>query len=201
MIRAFIVDDHEIVRHGIRSSLNNTPDIRVVGEAGTIARALRWVNTGIDVIVLDIILPDGKGSDYIDQIREANADVRIIALTGLASTELFVKIISAGVDGIVLKDSPVKDLANAIRVVFEGEPYIDPMVARVLSKTLMRQELTDRELEIMKELAEGKRISEIASTKYIGERTVKADIESVRMKLGVETTNQALVFLTKQGKL
>ncbi|HVA88484.1 MAG TPA: response regulator transcription factor [Chloroflexota bacterium] len=208
-IRVMLVDDHEIVRQGLRSLLERQDHLQVVGEAGTVAEA---VEAGIrlrpDVIVMDVRLPDGTGIEACREIRSECPDVRVLILTSYADDDAVYAAIVAGAAGYLLKQTRGRDLVNAVERVAEGVSLLDPDVtASVLTR--MRDmaagkhhdklgELSEQERRILSLIAEGKTNREIAATVFLAEKTVKNYVSTILSKLGMERRAQAAAFLADQ---
>jgi DNA-binding NarL/FixJ family response regulator len=205
-IRVFILDDHEIVRNGLRQTLDRHDDIEVVGEAGLAAEAIRRIPALLpNVAVLDGRLPDGSGIDVCRDIRSAHPDVACLILTSYDDDEALFSAIMAGAAGYVLKEIRGNDLVSAIRTVAAGGSLLSPSVTRrVLDR--MRQgpredptlaSLSAREREILQHIAEGLTNRQIGTRIHLSEKTVKNYVSSMLSKLGLESRTQAAVFATR----
>ncbi|HXT35880.1 MAG TPA: response regulator transcription factor [Chloroflexota bacterium] len=208
-IRIMLVDDHEIVRQGLRALLERREHVHVVGEAGTVAEA---VEAGIrlrpDVIVMDVRLPDGTGIEACREIRSECPDVRVLMLTSYADDEAVYAAIVAGAAGYLLKQTRGREVVSAIEAVARGESLLDPAVtSTVLAR--MRDlaagkhpdklgELSEQERRILGLIAEGKTNREIAATVYLAEKTVKNYVSTILSKLGMERRAQAAAYLAEQ---
>jgi DNA-binding NarL/FixJ family response regulator len=208
-IRVMLVDDHEVVRHGLRSLLERREHLRVVAEAGTGAEAVaEAARTKPDVIVMDVRLPDGTGIEACRDIRAERPQTRVLMLTSYADDEAVYASIVAGAAGYLLKQTRGRELVSAIEAVARGESLLDPAVtSKVLAR--MRElaaggykdplaELTEQERRILGLIAEGKTNREIASTVYLSEKTVKNYVSTILSKLGMERRAQAAAFLAEQ---
>ena len=208
-IRVMLVDDHEIVRQGLRSLLERREHVQVVAEAGTVAEA---VEAGIrlrpDVIVMDVRLPDGTGIEACREIRSECPDTRVLMLTSYADDEAVYAAIVAGAAGYLLKQTRGREVVSAIEAVARGESLLDPAVtSTVLAR--MRDlaagkhpdklgELSEQERRILGLIAEGKTNREIAATVYLAEKTVKNYVSTILSKLGMERRAQAAAYLAEQ---
>ena len=201
--RVFLLDDHEIVRRGLRELLEAEDDLVVVGEAGTAAEALTGIPaTAPDVAVLDVRLPDGDGVEVCREIRSADPEVNCLMLTSYADDEALFSAILAGAAGYVLKQVRGTDLVDAIRRVAAGQSLLDPAVtARVLERLRSGPEqdprlagLTDQERKILDHIAEGKTNRQIGAEMFLAEKTVKNYVSSLLAKLGMQRRTQAAVF-------
>ncbi|ORT95295.1 DNA-binding response regulator [Frankia casuarinae] len=206
-IRVFILDDHEIVRNGLRQTLDRHDDIEVVGEAGLAAEAIRRIPALLpNVAVLDGRLPDGSGIDVCRDIRSAHPDVACLILTSYDDDEALFSTIMAGAAGYVLKEIRGNDLVSAIRTVAAGGSLLSPSVTRrVLDR--MRQgpredptlaSLSAREREILQHIAEGLTNRQIGTRIHLSEKTVKNYVSSILEKLGMTSRTQAAVYALKK---
>ncbi|HUR22954.1 MAG TPA: response regulator transcription factor, partial [Acidimicrobiales bacterium] len=194
MTRVFLLDDHEIVRRGLKELLESEEDLVVVGEAGTAAEALERIPaTTPDVAVLDVRLPDGDGVEVCREIRSAHPEINCLMLTSYADDEALFSAILAGAAGYVLKQVRGTDLVDSIRRVAQGQSLLDPGVtARVLERLRNPQapdehlaSLSDQERRILDLIAEGLTNRQIGERMYLAEKTVKNYVSNVLMKLGM----------------
>ena len=205
MTRVFLLDDHEIVRRGLRELLEAESDIEVVGEAGTAEEALsRIPPTKPDVAVLDVQLPDGNGVEVCREIRARHDGVRCLMLTSFADDEALFSSIMAGASGYVLKQVKGHDLVDAIRRVAAGESLLDPSVtARVLERLRAKPEddelgaLTDQERRIFELIGEGLTNRQIGERMFLAEKTVKNYVSNILAKLGMSRRTEAAVYAAK----
>jgi DNA-binding NarL/FixJ family response regulator len=204
--RVFLLDDHEVVRRGVRDLLEAEDDIEVVGEAGTAEEALyRIPATNPHVAVLDVRLPDGDGVEVCREIRSRRPEVACLMLTSFSDDEALFDAIMAGAAGYVLKQIKGTDLIDSVRRVAAGESLLDPKVtARVLERLRRGPEedprladLTDQEHRILDLLAEGLTNRQIAERMYLAEKTVKNYVSNVLMKLGMERRTEAAVYAAR----
>jgi two-component system, NarL family, response regulator len=199
-IRVLLVDDHIAIRLGLRSILDDQPDMTVAGEAGSGPAALElYGKEAPDVVLLDLRLPGLSGVEIIRLLRERNPAVRIIAVTTLDQEEEIFRALEAGAQGYLLKDMRTEDLVEAIRAVHRGERWIAPLAAARLAERLTRKELSDRELEILAFLAQGKSNKEIAGALFLAEDTIKWHMKSLLEKLGTHDRTQAAVLAIQRG--
>jgi two-component system response regulator DevR len=205
-IRVYLLDDHEVVRQGLRALLEGAGDIEVVGESGSaIEAALRIPALRPDVAVLDGRLPDGSGIEVCREVRSVDPDIRALILTSYDDDEALFAAIMAGASGYVLKEIKSNDLVNAVRQVAAGNSLIDPVLtARVLERvrnpTATAPELaglTDQELKLLAHIAEGLTNRQIGEQMFLAEKTVKNYVSSILSKLGLERRTQAAVMATK----
>lgn len=205
-IRVYLLDDHAVVRRGLRAVLELEDDIEVVGESGTVAEAIPQIlELAPDVAVLDGRLPDGHGIEVCRQVRSANPQIRALILTSFDDDEALVNAILAGAGGYVLKQVDESALVNGIRAVRQGQSLIDPAVAmRVIER--MRggdsadgmSRLTEVESQILDLIAEGLTNRQIGERLYLAEKTVKNHVTSLLAKLGVQRRTQAAVLASQR---
>ena len=208
-VRVFLLDDHEIVRRGLRDLLEAEDDLTVVGVAGTAAEALRRIPaTRPDVAVLDVRLPDGSGVEVCREIRLAHPDVHCLMLTSFADDEALFDAIMAGASGYVLKQVRGNELVEDIRRVAAGQSLLDPAVtARVLDRLRRGPEqdeqvasLTEQEQHILELLAEGLTNRQIAERMYLAEKTVKNYVSNLLAKMGMSRRTEAAVYAARAAE-
>ncbi len=206
LIKVFLLDDHEVVRQGLRALLESTGSIEVVGEAGTAAEAAARIPAlHPDVAVLDARLPDGSGIEVCRTVRGVDPTIRALILTSYDDDEALFAAIMAGASGYVLKDVKGLDLVAAIRQVAEGNSLIDPaLTARVLERVRNGPatapelaDLTEQELKLLALIAEGLTNRQIGERMFLAEKTVKNYVSSILAKLGLERRTQAAVLASK----
>jgi two-component system response regulator DevR len=206
MTRVFLLDDHEIVRRGLKELLESEEDLVVVGEAGTAAEALERIPaTAPDVAVLDVRLPDGDGVEVCREIRSAHPEINCLMLTSYADDEALFSAILAGAAGYVLKQVRGTDLIDAIRRVAQGQSLLDPGVtARVLERLRSPQapdehlaSLSEQERRILDLIAEGLTNRQIGERMYLAEKTVKNYVSNVLMKLGMSRRSEAAAYAAR----
>ncbi|MCC9711330.1 MULTISPECIES: response regulator transcription factor [unclassified Streptomyces] len=208
-IRVFLLDDHEVVRRGVRDLLNDEPDISVIGEAGTVEQALvRVPALRPQVAVLDVRLPDGDGITVCRELRSRMPELICLMLTSFDDEEALLDSIMAGASGYVLKQIRGSDLVSAVRTVAAGQSLLDPsatarLMARLRQGPKEEQEpealpgLTEREREILALIGEGLTNRQIGQRLFLAEKTVKNHISRLLAKLGVERRVQAAVIATQ----
>ncbi|MFF0854159.1 response regulator [Streptomyces sp. NPDC003388] len=208
-IPVFLLDDHEVVRRGVRDLLDDEPDIEVIGEAGTAEQALvRIPALRPRVAVLDVRLPDGDGVSVCRELRSRMPELACLMLTSFDDEEALLDSIMAGASGYVLKQIRGSDLVSAVRTVAAGQSLLDPsatarLMARLRGGPQQREELdelpglTDREREILALIGEGLTNRQIGQRLYLAEKTVKNHISRLLAKLGVERRIQAAVIATQ----
>ena len=205
-VRVFLVDDHEVVRRGLRELLAAEPDLEVVGEAGTAAQGVAGIlRTRPDVALLDGRLPDGSGVEVCSAVRAALPRTRALVLTSYDDDEALFNAIAAGASGYLLKEVSGTDLVDAVRRVAAGQSLLDPsLTARVLERmrtggadTDELARLTDQERKILLLVGEGLTNRQIGERLGLAEKTVKNHVSRLLAKLGLERRTQAAVLVTK----
>jgi DNA-binding NarL/FixJ family response regulator len=206
VIRVFLLDDHEVVRTGLRELLENDGDIEIVGESGSALEAIARIPAlRPNVAVLDARLPDGNGIDVCRQVRSVDPSIQGLILTSYEDDEALFAALMAGAAGYVLKQIRGTDLVDAVRRVASGQSMLDPAVTqRVLERIRSGVEapnelksLTEQERRILMHVAEGLTNREIAAKMFLAEKTVKNYVSSLLAKLGLERRTQAAVLATK----
>jgi DNA-binding NarL/FixJ family response regulator len=208
-VRVLLVDDHAVVREGLRSLVDREAGMGVVGEAGSVAEALqRTDEVHPDVVVLDLRLPDGSGIEACRSIREDYPDTRVLILTSFGEEDAVMAAVMAGASGFLLKGAKSAELAAAIRTVAAGESMLDPTVTgavlarvrkagpRAMDDELSR--LTEQEYRILELIAEGKTNREIAGEIYLSDKTVKNYVSNILEKLGLHRRSEAAAFIARK---
>jgi two-component system, NarL family, response regulator LiaR len=203
-IRILLVDDHSVVRHGLRMFLELDPELEVIGEAGNGAEALDFISRQQpDVVVMDILMPIMDGITAIKAIRKDYPGVEVIALTSVLEDASVVNAVRAGAIGYLLKDTAAEELRRSIKAAANGQVQLSPEAAARLMREIRAPEspekLTARETEVLGLLAGGKTNKEIAYTLSVSETTVKSHVSSILTKLGVPSRTQAALYAVKIG--
>jgi two-component system, NarL family, response regulator DevR len=205
-IRIFLLDDHEIVRTGLRSLLEAADGFTVVGEASTVGEALdRIPPTHPDVAILDVRLPDGSGIEVCREIRSSSPEIACVMLTSYADDEALFAAIMAGASGYVLKQVGSSDLVGDVRKVAQGQSLLDPaLTERVLERLRdgsaddpLLAGLTPQERRILDLIADGQTNRQIAAALFLAEKTVKNYVSNMLSKLGMERRTQAASYATR----
>ena len=205
-IRVYLLDDHEVVRQGLRALLESAGDIEIVGESGSAVDAAHRIPAlRPDVAVLDARLPDGSGIEVCREVRAVDPSIGALILTSYDDDEALFAAIMAGAAGYVLKEIKGSDLVTAIRQVAGGNSLIDPsLTTRVLERVRHPQvlapelaELTEQELKLLGFIAEGMTNRQIGEQMFLAEKTVKNYVSSILSKLGLERRTQAAVLASK----
>jgi two-component system response regulator NreC len=210
-IHLFLVDDHQVVRTGLRMLLSNEEDVQIVGEAGTAGEALEGVGeVKPDVVLMDIGLPDMSGIEATQKIKSLYPGVAVVALTIHEDEEYFFRMLDAGASGYVPKRAAPEELLTAIRSAAKGEIYLYPSMAKLLVKDYLAQErsidgvsnldgLTDREQEVLKHLVEGENNDEIAAVLVISPKTVARHRENIMRKLNLHSRAELVRYAIRKG--
>ncbi len=208
-ITVILVDDHSMVRMGLKAYFSTLPDIQVIGEASSGQEAVKLVaQHAPDVVLMDLIMPGMDGVEATRQVKKASPRTQIIVLTSYHEDEHIFPAIRAGALSYVLKDIDPDDLADAIRKARAGEAVLNPRVAARLVKEMRGSrpdttnpftELTDRELDVLREIAAGKSNQEIAQALVISEKTVKSHVTNILDKLHLADRTQAAVYAWREG--
>ena len=206
--RILLVDDHEVVRAGVRMLLEHRPNMEVVGEASTAAAAIaEAARTAPDVVIMDVRLPDGSGVEACREIRSARPDIRVLMLTSFADEEAVDASVMAGASGYLLKQTRSAELIHAIEVVAAGESLLDPTVTRQLLARFRRMAgsggdpvatLTEQERRVLALVGDGKTNREIAAALHLSEKTVKNYVSALLGKLHVQRRAAAAALAARQ---
>ncbi|MBB4906867.1 response regulator [Actinophytocola algeriensis] len=205
-VRVALVDDHEVVRRGLRDLLGGEPGIEVVAEAGSVEEALARVGATLpDVVVVDMRLPDGDGVQLCRALRQLAPPPRCLVLTAFDDERALVEAIMAGASGYLLKQVRGQELVDAVREVAAGRSLLDPVTtARVLDRMRKDAEtddlaaLTERERAVLELMGEGLSNRQIAERLFLAEKTVKNYVTSVLAKLGMERRTQAVAWIARR---
>ena len=203
-IRVLIVDDHAVVRTGLKVFFDLQPDIEVVGEASDgsegVAMARRLEP---DVVLMDLLMPNMDGITAIGRIKAERAETEIVTMTSFIEEEKVTSALEAGASGYVLKDAEAEEVAAAVRAAYAGEVHLDPAVARLLAQRMrskaapdetLVEPLTDREKDVLRLLGQGMSNKDIGSTLFITERTARTYVSNILGKLGLASRTQAALY-------
>jgi NarL family two-component system response regulator LiaR len=207
-ISILIVDDHEVVRRGVRAFLDTVPDLRVVGEASSGKDAVAMTEKfDPDIVLMDLIMPQMDGVEATREIKTLRPETQVIVMTSYDQDEYIFPALQAGATSYALKDMKMDDLVDCIYKAACGEAILDPRVAMRVVKNLRGEingetyidSLTERELEVLKMIADGLSNCQIAEAMVISENTVKGHVSNILSKLQLTDRTQAAVFAWKQG--
>ncbi len=212
MIRLLIIDDHEMVREGLKAILTAEPDFEIVGDAANAEQAFELIeHSRPDVILLDIRLPGVSGIEVCRTVTERYPETAVIILTTFTDETLIAQCIQAGARGFIVKDIERFDLKRAIRAVARGEAAIDPKAAVAVLAQLRRvpqvsngpapEPLSPQQIVILRLIAQGLSSREIATQLYLSENTVKGYVQEILHRLGVKNRTEAVMVAVKQGWL
>jgi len=204
-----LVDDHELIRHGLRGFLQKRPEITVVAEAGTVRQAvIRAAKERPDIVVMDVQLPDGSGIEACRAIRGDMPNTKVIMLTGFANDEAVMSSIMAGASAYLLKTTSGEEIATAIDKVVAGESLLDPGITKRLLEQVREMatagrrddgpKLTENETKILERIAEGKTNREIAAEVYLSEKTVKKYVSNILDKLNLRRRSEAAAYIARR---
>lgn len=203
-----IADDHSLIREGLKQLLEFDGSIEIVGEASNGVECLEKLSeSSPEVLLLDINMPEKNGIEVLKQMKEDQSPIKVLILTVHNEMEYLMKAVDIGVDGYILKDSESSELKKAIKAVRNGENYIQPSLIPALNSQLLNRDtdkdkislLTNRELEVLVQVANGMFNKEIATNLNISERTVKNHISNIFKKIDVSDRTQAAVFAIKNN--
>lgn len=201
-ISIIIVDDHPLLRAGLAAMIENEMDMQVVEEASNGREAVEaFLNHRPDITLMDLQMPDMNGIEAITRIRQEDPRANIIVLTTYGGDVLARRALKAGASGYILKSMIRRDLLDAIRSVTAGRRYIPQQIATELADHYAEDDLSDREIEVLKEIAIGMSNKSIASRLSISEATVKAHINNIMQKLGASDRTHAVSIATMRGYL
>ena len=204
-IRILIADDHHVVRQGLHMFLSADPELEIIGEAQDGAEALKLAQElHPDVVLMDILMPVMDGIKATAAIRQSLPDTEVIALTSVLGDNSVIDAVRAGAIGYLLKDTDANELRRAIKAAAAGKVQLSPEVAarlmrEVRTPTETRESLTDREIEVLKLLGQGKSNKDISQALFIGEQTVKTHVSHILDKLGVPSRTQAALYAIRSG--
>jgi DNA-binding NarL/FixJ family response regulator len=210
-VRVFVVDDHAVVRRGVRAYLEMVADMEVVGEAADGQEALDGIAALVaagrppDVALMDLVMPGMDGVTATAAIVQRHPEMAVVAMTSFTQADLVHGALQAGAAGYLLKDAEADEVASAIRAACRGEVHLDPAIAKQLTRSLVAPKpqtmssLTDREREVLVLVAEGLSNQQIADSLVISERTARTHVSNILGKLGVASRTQAALLAIREG--
>ena len=203
-IRILLVDDHAVVRQGLRMFLSMDPEIEIVGEAGNGIEALQKIEElSPQVVLMDLMMPEMGGIEAIGQCRIRFPDVEVIALTSVLEDRSVVQAVKEGATGYLLKNTEADDLCVAIKAAAQGKIQLSPEASKRLMKSFQSpdpvEDLSERELEVLKLIALGASNKEIADQLTVAEKTVKTHVSAVLTKLALKSRTQAAIYAWQTG--
>jgi DNA-binding NarL/FixJ family response regulator len=211
LVRVFVVDDHTVVRRGLRSYLEMVDDMEVIGEAADGQQALDGIAVLVaagrppDVVLMDLLMPGMDGVAATAAITERHPETAVVAMTSFTQADLVQGALQAGAAGYLLKDAEADEVAAAIRAACRGEVHLDPAIAKQLTRSLVTPKpqtvnsLTDREREVLVLVAKGLSNQQIADSLVISERTARTHVSNILGKLGVASRTQAALLAIREG--
>jgi NarL family two-component system response regulator LiaR len=205
-VKLVIVDDHRVVRSGVKALIETEPGLEVIGEAGDGREAVTKVKAQQpDVVLMDLVMPEMDGVEATNEITKLSPAPEILILTSFSEEERIIQAIKAGASGYLIKDASPDELVQAIEDVYHGESTLDPKVAGTVLRSVQKEpedsaeELTDREIEVLELLAEGLPNEDIAEKLYISERTVRSHVSNILGKLDLANRTQAALYAVRNG--
>lgn len=199
-IKVVIVDDHPVVRLGLRTMLESEANISVTGMAASAKEALEEVGKlQPDVVLMDLRMPEMEGSEAIAALRRIYPNIRILVLTNYEEDEYILRALQAGAMGYLLKSTPQEEIVRAVEMVHANQRCVPPNIAKRLMDTIARQELTQRELEVLKLVASGLTNKEIATRLFISAKTARNHVANCLAKLGVDDRTEAVTTAVRRG--
>jgi DNA-binding NarL/FixJ family response regulator len=211
LVRVFVVDDHAVVRRGLRAYLESVEDMEVVGEAADGQEALEGIAALVtaegapDVVLMDLLMPGMDGISAIAAISQGHPELAVVAMTSFTQADLVHGALQAGAAGYLLKDAEADEVAAAIRAACRGEVHLDATIAKQLTRSLVAPgphavtALTDREREVLVLVAQGLSNQQIADALVISERTARTHVSNILNKLGVASRTQAALLAIREG--
>jgi DNA-binding NarL/FixJ family response regulator len=199
-INILIVDDHPVVRQGLRAMFSSEPDIVVMGMAASAREALSLLERKQpDVVLLDLRMPGMEGTEAIAELRRVQPGLRILVLTNYGSDEYIVRAMQAGAMGYLLKNTPQEEIVNAVRTVFRNERYVPTDIAQRLFEAIGREGLSSRELEVLSLVAHGCTNKDVAQQLFISDKTVRNHVTSCLLKLKAKDRTEAVTRAIERG--
>lgn len=200
LIRVFIVDDHPVVRFGLRTMFESEKNIFVTGTAGSAKEALVEIGkVQTDVVLMDLRMPEMEGAEAIKELRRIQPEVRILVLTNYEADEDILRALQAGATGYILKNTPQEEIVQAVEMVYENKRCVPPGIAQRLLETIGREQLSQREIEVLTLVAMGLTNKEIATRLFISDKTARNHVASCLLKLGANDRTEAATTAIRRG--
>jgi DNA-binding NarL/FixJ family response regulator len=200
IIRVLIVDDHPVVRFGLRTMLESEQNIVVTGVAGSAKEALLEVQrVESDVVLMDLRMPGMEGTEAITELQRIQPSLRVLVLTNYQAEEDILRAFQAGATGYLLKNTPQEEIVRAVEMVYENKRFVPPDIAQRLMDTIGRQELSQRELEVLTLVAKGQTNKQIAELLFISDKTARNHVISCLTKLGANDRTEAATTAIRRG--
>jgi DNA-binding NarL/FixJ family response regulator len=199
-IKVLIIDDHPVVRLGLRTMLESEEHILVTGSAGSAKEGMQEVQKAQpDVVLMDLRMPEIEGVEAIGELRRVAENIRILVLTNYDEDDYIFRALKAGAMGYLLKNSPQEEIIHAVEMVHQNQSCIPPNIAKRLTEAIAREELSHRELEVLKLAADGLTNKAIADRLFISAKTARNHITSCLLKLGARDRTEAVTIAVRRG--
>jgi DNA-binding NarL/FixJ family response regulator len=199
-ISILIVDDHPVVRQGLRAMLSSEPDFAVMGMAASAREALNLLeHKEPDVVLMDLRMPEMEGTEAIVELRRIRPNIRILVLTNYGSDEYIMRATQAGAMGYLLKNTPQEEIVKAVRMVYRSERYVPKDIAQRLFEAIGREELSPREIEVLSLVAQGCTNKDVAQRLFISDKTVRNHVTSCLLKLQAKDRTEAVTRAIERG--
>jgi DNA-binding NarL/FixJ family response regulator len=199
-ISILIVDDHPVVRQGLRAMFSSEPDISVLGMAASAREAMTILeHEDPDIVLMDLRMPEMEGIEAITALRRIKPDIKILILTNYGSDEYIVRATQAGAMGYLLKSTPQEEIVKAVRVVYSNERYVPKDIAKRLFEAIGREEVSPRELEVLALVAQGCTNKDVAQKLFISDKTVRNHVTSCLLKLQAKDRTEAVTRAINRG--
>jgi DNA-binding NarL/FixJ family response regulator len=199
-IRVLIIDDHPVVRLGLRTMLESENHIVVTGTAGSAREGMAEMQKAKpDVVLMDLRMPEMEGVEAIAELRHIDQNIRVLVLTNYEEDDYILRAVQAGAMGYLLKNTPQEEIIRAVEMVHRNQRCISPEIARRLTETIAREELTQRELEVLNLVADGLTNKEIAERLFISAKTARNHVAGCLLKLGADDRTEAVTTAVRRG--
>ncbi|HEX4309108.1 MAG TPA: response regulator transcription factor [Acidobacteriaceae bacterium] len=199
-IRVLIVDDHPVVRLGLKTMLESEERIEVTAAVGSARESIAEVEkVRPDVVLMDLRMPEMEGVEAISELRRKDQSIRVLVLTNYEEDESIFRAMQAGAMGYLLKNTPQEEIIRAVEMVHQNKHCVSPDIAKRLSEAIAREELTQREVEVLRLVAEGLTNKEVAERLFISARTARNHVASCLLKLGADDRTEAVTTAVRRG--